>query len=244
VAYEQHRAREKYEAKRKEACIALSITFEQKYSCYKEAQSRHDYMPWGYVLLAWPEGITTWAIIVTGFVIAWQSSETRRAAQAAFLNAQAVINAERPWVVMPVNPHRRGGFSVGAQNKGRTPAMIVAAYMGFVAVDTISDLPKDPPYGPGKLIQGRIVVADDTVWVSWFDRKSLESVLGKDFERAVAHEKQVFVFGTTLYRDLLGPADAPPHETRWICLFELNSEGDAIHNIEGIGVCDGYDNYT
>ena len=133
---------------------------------------------------------------------------------------------------------------MGARNKGRTPAMIVAAHMGFAAVDTISDLPKEPPYGPGKLIQGRIVVADDTVWVSWFDRKSLKAVLGKDFERALAHEKQVFVFGTTLYRDLLGPAQAPPHETRWIYLFELNSEGDAVHNIEGIGVCDGYDNYT
>ena len=70
VAYKQHYTREKYEAKRQEACIALSITSEQKYSCYKEAQSRHDYLPWGYILVAWPEGITTWAIIATVLVIA------------------------------------------------------------------------------------------------------------------------------------------------------------------------------
>ena len=246
VARKQHTAREKAEAARQKDCMALAITFDQKYSCAKEAQSRHDYLPWWYVLAAWPDGITPWVVIVTGLFIALQTRETRRAAQGAFLNAQAVINAERPWLVMLVDPHQGqiGGFSVGARNKGRTPAMIVAAYMGFAAVDTISDLPKEPPYGPGKLIEGRIVVAENAVWVSWFNRKTLKSVLGKDFDKAAAHEKQIYVFGTTLYRDLLGPADTPPHETRWICLFELNSEGDAIHNIEGIGVSDGYDQYT
>jgi len=33
--------------------------------------------------VAWPEGITVWAIIGTGFVIAWQSNETRKAAENA-----------------------------------------------------------------------------------------------------------------------------------------------------------------
>ena len=34
------------------------------------------------VLLKWPEGITAWAVILTLFVIAWQSAETARAARA------------------------------------------------------------------------------------------------------------------------------------------------------------------
>ena len=96
MAYKQHYTREKYETKRQEACIALSITFEQKYSCYKEAQSRKDYLPWWYVLLIWPDAITTWAILATVFVIAWQSNETRRAALTAIAQVELTKSKERP----------------------------------------------------------------------------------------------------------------------------------------------------
>lgn len=83
MAYEQHYAREKYHAQSEADCIALSVSPEEKHSCAKEAQSRKDYAPWGYVLVAWPEGITTWAIIVTFVFIGWQADETRKAAKAA-----------------------------------------------------------------------------------------------------------------------------------------------------------------
>jgi hypothetical protein len=59
--------------------------------------------------VTWPEGVGAWAVILTLFVIAWQSVETRAAAQAtqasavaALLNAQAVINAERAWLTVTV----------------------------------------------------------------------------------------------------------------------------------------------
>lgn len=57
VARKQHTARDKAEAARQKDCAALAITFDQKYSCAKEAQSRHDYLPWWYVLAAWPDGV-------------------------------------------------------------------------------------------------------------------------------------------------------------------------------------------
>src|ERR1039457_2518277 len=82
VAYEQHHAREKYQANSQADCVALSVSVEEKHSCAKDAQSRKDYTPWWFVLVTWPDGITTWAIIATGFAIAWQSDETRRAAKA------------------------------------------------------------------------------------------------------------------------------------------------------------------
>jgi hypothetical protein len=87
VAGEQHRAREKYETERQEACVRLSLTPEEKHACEKEAQNRKDYAPWWNVLIAWPEGMGLWAVITTGFVIAWQSSETRRAGTAALNQA-------------------------------------------------------------------------------------------------------------------------------------------------------------
>ena len=46
------------------------------------SKSDDNCMPCRNVLLKWPEGITTWAVILTLFVIAWQSAETARAARA------------------------------------------------------------------------------------------------------------------------------------------------------------------
>ena len=89
VAYEQHYAAEKYKRHRQEYCSALAASTEQKKACIEEGTSVRDYLPWGYILVSWPEGITTWAIIFTVFVIAWQSYETRKAADAAAKSADA-----------------------------------------------------------------------------------------------------------------------------------------------------------
>jgi hypothetical protein len=82
VTYKQHSAAEKYKHHREEYCAALVATAEQKKACIEERTTARDYLPWRYELIAWPEGITTWAIIATGFVIGWQSWETRKAAKA------------------------------------------------------------------------------------------------------------------------------------------------------------------
>jgi hypothetical protein len=69
--------------------------------------------PHWYRLFSWPEGITTWAIILTLLAVAEQASESAKAtqavrdslphqeqaAQAAVRNAEALINAERAWII-------------------------------------------------------------------------------------------------------------------------------------------------
>ena len=70
---------------------------EQKKACVEEGANAHDYLPWGYELFSWPEGITTWAIILTGFAIAWQSWETRKSAKAT---RDAIILQHRPKIVV------------------------------------------------------------------------------------------------------------------------------------------------
>jgi hypothetical protein len=77
VAYEQHHAREKYQAQREADCIDLSLSPAEDDACAKEAQNRKDYAPWWNVLVAWPEGITTWAIILTFAAVGWQADETQ-----------------------------------------------------------------------------------------------------------------------------------------------------------------------
>ena len=96
VAYKQHYAREKYHAQAQADCIALAISTEEAHSCANEAQGRKYYAPWWYILVAWPEGITTWAIIATGFVVAWQSSETRKSAEATLQQVGIQRESIRP----------------------------------------------------------------------------------------------------------------------------------------------------
>jgi len=104
MAHQQHRATEKYKNHRAEYCSALTTTTEQKEACIEERTSTRDYLPWGYELFSWPEGITTWAIILTGFAIAWQSNETRKAANAsehaAKISERALIAQFRPRVIV------------------------------------------------------------------------------------------------------------------------------------------------
>jgi hypothetical protein len=136
MAYQQHRAREEYQAQSDAECTALAISPEEKHTCAKEAQNRKDYTHWWDVLLAWPEGITTWAIIATGFAIAWQSNETRKSAEAARKQLTHLATSERAWVLVKnisaefvyfndgAERFRAIKFSITLENWGKTPAFI------------------------------------------------------------------------------------------------------------------------
>jgi hypothetical protein len=92
VAHKQEDAASEYRTHRAEYCAAFSATSDQKEACIEEKASAEDYLPWGYKLFGWPEGVTVWAIIATGFVIGWQAWETRKAAEATA--TQAAIQQE------------------------------------------------------------------------------------------------------------------------------------------------------
>jgi len=98
VAYRQHCAAEEYKRHRAEYCAWLgSQSAEKEKTCTQKGDSPSNYLPWGYELFTWPEGITTWAIIGTGLVIAWQSFETRKAAEIA---KKALILEFRPKIIV------------------------------------------------------------------------------------------------------------------------------------------------
>jgi hypothetical protein len=130
MAYQQHRAADKYKNHRAEYCSTLTATVEQKEACIEERTSARDYLPWGYELFSWPEGITTWAIILTGFGIAWQSFETRKAAESMVLGTKANIEAQRARIVIENTIDKRSSdsepfkwsFDFSAKNAGLTEA--------------------------------------------------------------------------------------------------------------------------
>jgi hypothetical protein len=108
VAHKQHRATQEYKAHREEYCSSLgSNTPDQTKECREEGNSASDYLPWGYNLISWPEGITTWAIIFTGFFIALQALETHKAAEATRDSIRLQEAGMRQWVnIVPIRISR------------------------------------------------------------------------------------------------------------------------------------------
>lgn len=217
-------------------------------TCNECEQDAERNFPTWYRLFSWPEGITTWAIVLTLIAIAEQTSQTRKAAEAALLNARAVINAERPWILISVKspPGPMGGFTVHARNKGRTPAMIIESRMGCAAVKTISDLPAQAVYPITNPIENRIVIPGGATHIVWFDQRLFTGVL-KDSVPLFSWEGEVFVFGKVRYRDLADPDKSIIHETRWLGLYQPpvgDEGGNSIFRVEGLGISDEYDRYT
>jgi hypothetical protein len=105
VTYQNQRAANKYQRICQEQISKVSPgAGEKDTASAKECDDPKDYMPWWYKLVAWPEGIGGWALIATGFVIAWQSYETRKTANASADAANAaygsVTFAKAQWELM------------------------------------------------------------------------------------------------------------------------------------------------
>ncbi|MGA3135368.1 MAG: hypothetical protein ABSC88_05165 [Terracidiphilus sp.] len=89
-------------------------------------------VPWWHVLIAFPDGITTWAIIATLLVIGWQSYETARAAkygaiaaQAALESAKGFVKSERALIVVRRKPSTDPDkCQLIGINRGRTSAEV------------------------------------------------------------------------------------------------------------------------
>lgn len=97
-----------------------------------------------------------WVLVVVGAitasVVGWQSYETRKAATAALLNAQAVINAERAWMIVNIEPFRPETivselyFRTVCVNRGKTPAIVLSFSSETVICHSPDDLPSPALY--------------------------------------------------------------------------------------------------
>ena len=113
---------------------APAVTITTNESCTHYEQKREDKPQGWHKLVAWPEGIVTWAIILTLGAIIWQSSETRRAAIAANRAIEIQISKERARLkigvedISPMSRQNNAPFSNIAlcwlHNHGATVAFI------------------------------------------------------------------------------------------------------------------------
>ncbi len=137
-------------------------------------------------------------------------------AQVALLNAQAVIHAERPWILITVEPSRslENSFTVMATNRGRTPARIIETTDRNKIVIDEKRLPATPefrhmersaPFTPIILLPGEFTA------IKPFSREEVKGLCDSEerFKRIETWEEKVFIYGKVIYKDLISPADSP-----------------------------------
>lgn len=147
-------------------------------------------------------------------------------AQSALLHAQSILNAERPWLLINVEPTLgvENSFNITATNRGRSPGIITAALDQVVFAADDSLLPPvsrlksgtpNVPFSPIILLPGeyasiRSVKRDDALELSGSEEKF------KDIETWI---DRIYLCGKIVYNDLIAPDGHEAHETSWCCWY-------------------------
>jgi len=150
------------------------------------------------------------------------ATAARDSAEAALLNAKALINSERPWLLMKIEPFfgNEEFPTVVAKNCGRTPAKIV--FFSDAIPRLRADMPLTPEYGELKAhVTPYILLPDEKMEVSAISEASIKELCGtyEVFGRIEQGKEQAYIFGAIYYQDLLNPPEAALHETRWCCRY-------------------------
>ena len=220
-------------------CPGTVISVDNRYSGNQDKGNQEESKGW-HKFVEFPEGITAWALILTLVVIGIQaiimqkhaghlktlSESAADNAKAARSNALAIINAERPWVVIVIERDKRlpNFFRVRAENRGRTPAAILSAREGCAEAAETSELPPSPAYSKEKHFKEPLLLINGES--QGMSDLSPDRVKSGYFPGFASWEKIGYVFGSVVYRDLLDAPDAPEHETRWCCKLDPDLSGE------------------
>jgi hypothetical protein len=183
----------------------------------------------------WPLiAVAVWGILVarsTLGAIKWQAEETAKAtkamqesiplqtkaANAAFLNAQAVINSERPWLFMVTNKPEQDPLKTWVRfsvvNRGRTPAE-VTFFSGDFTYSHPDSLKPSPTYAleGNEFAHKKYLVPDDPP-LEVYDFACGAILQDDDRWKTMRRDGvRLFFFGHVLYRDLITREE---HETRY-----------------------------
>ncbi|MGP8253246.1 MAG: hypothetical protein ACLQHF_14545 [Terracidiphilus sp.] len=147
-------------------------------------------------------------------------------AQAALLHAQAIIRAERPWILITVEPSRSvdNSFTVTATNRGRGPARIVSTIDRITTAVDQTHLPEQPEFDevtPSAALSSVVLLPGESTAIKSFSRDEVKNFCESDEElkRVEKWEELILLYGIVVYRDLMAPGDGETHQTRWCCWY-------------------------
>jgi hypothetical protein len=156
-----------------------------------------------------------------------EAAEAARAsAEAALMQAQALQRAERPWVLVTVEPAagRENSFTVIAVNRGRSAARIEAAKDQAILAAGEENLPATPQF-PDKPAERRsapvILLPGESLELKRFGREDVKEMCGTEdrLKRVEDWEERIYLYGRILYTDLTAVEGAASHETSWCCWY-------------------------
>lgn len=181
-----------------------------------------------------------WVLIVaaiTGGLIAYQSRATQRAANASLLNAQALVDSERPWLIAePIANERNSRFyELRITNFGRTPARFIRGDAKYVHTTRPDMLPTPPTYSSPIILPKNLVIAPN---------RSFSIPHGYDIihllDNGGGPDKTLVIYGRVIYEDTLIPGKE--HEVAWC--FGYIYAPNALGLLEGDFVLTGPSEYT
>lgn len=147
-------------------------------------------------------------------------------AQAALLNAQSIIRAERPWILITVEQSgsKENLFTVMATNRGRSPARIIETEEQVKIVLDEKHLPSVPEYQKKELsvrLAPIILLPGEATVLKPFCREDARALCDSEerFKRIETWDERIYIYGKVIYKDLISPADDQTHETNWCCWY-------------------------
>ena len=163
------------------------------------------------------------------------SAAALETAQAALLNAQAIVNAERPWLLIAVEPSPgvENSFRLTATNRGRSPGTIVGALDQIrIAADEAS-LPATPEYKtaePGTPFVPIIMLPGEFTVLRTFSRDDVRGLCASEesFQHIASWEEKLFIYGRVTYKDLIAPPGKELYQTNWCCWYIHGSKKSGL----------------
>jgi hypothetical protein len=189
-----------------------------------------------------PETWANWALFLAAFgagvialktlkAIQHESEEIKSVAKAANANAQAVIEAERPWIVIEIRPGKvemgkvnLEQFIFTAINKGRTPAEFISGDATYRFVSDPMKPAPPPPLFPSPfnrpnetlIVQG----AEFDIFPSGIWPRRLV-VQNRDLKGEDNLPLVLVVYGRICYRNVI---DRTEHETWWCHAYNFQED--------------------
>ena len=147
-------------------------------------------------------------------------------AKAALLNAQSIIRAERPWVLISIEQSgsKENSFTVMATNRGRTPARIIETEQEVRIVIDEKHLPGVPEYKKKESsirLAPIILLPGEATVLKPFCRDDARGLCDSEerFKRIETWDEKIYIYGKVIYKDLISPDDDQTHETNWCCWY-------------------------
>ena len=156
-------------------------------------------------------------------------------AQAALLQAQTIVNAERPWVLVTAEPAPgvESSFEITATNRGRSPARVTAALDRVLfAIDEahLPEVPELKPVETGKRFVPTILLPGESATLKIFSRDDARGYCDSDemFKSIESWDQKIFLVGKVTYSNLIAAAGSEEHQTNWCCWYIHGKQRSAL----------------